>query len=94
VRRRVRRYETGQRLYYITRNSTLLMLRRQLPLSVYLAQLLSWCWAYGAVNGPSAIPREMTIVLAGLGDGILRRLGQREYWFLAEPRKQQAKPQA
>jgi rhamnosyltransferase len=93
VRGRVRRYETGQRLYYITRNSTLLMLRRRLPASVYVAQLLSWSWAYAAVNGPSAVPREMAIVLAGLGDGILRRLGQRQYWFLAEPRKRQAEPQ-
>ena len=93
TRRRVRRYETGQRLYYITRNSTLLVLRRQLPLSVYLAQLLSWTWAYGAVNGPSAVPREMAIILAGLGDGILRRLGQRQYWFLAEPRKHRGKLQ-
>ena len=85
VKGRVRRYETGQRLYYITRNSTLLMLRRQLPTSVYVAQLLSWAWAYVVVNGALACPREAVILLAGLSDGILRRLGQRRYWFLAEP---------
>ncbi|MGD0983637.1 MAG: glycosyltransferase [Acidimicrobiales bacterium] len=92
VRKRVRRYETGQRLYYIMRNSTLLMLRRQLPASVYVAQLLSWAWAYVVVNGALACPREMLILLAGLGDGILRRLGQRQYWFLAEPGKRRGEP--
>jgi len=89
----VRRYETGQRLYYIVRNSTFLVLRRQLPASVYLAQLVSWGWAYAVVNGLSAAPREMAIILAGLGDGILRRLGQRRYWFLAEPGECRAEPQ-
>jgi rhamnosyltransferase len=90
----VRRYETGQRLYYIVRNSTFLVLRRRLPASVYLAQLVSWGWAYAVVNGLSAVPREMAILVAGLADGILRRLGQRRYWFLAEPRKRRAEPQA
>jgi rhamnosyltransferase len=89
----VRRYETGQRLYYIVRNSTFLVLRRQLPASVYLAQLVSWGWAYAVVNGLSAVPREIAILVAGFGDGILKRLGQRQYWFLAEPRKRQAEPQ-
>jgi rhamnosyltransferase len=90
----VRRYETGQRLYYIVRNSTFLVLRRRLPASVYLAQLVSWGWAYAVVNGLSAVPREMAILVAGLADGILRRLGQRRYWFLAEPRKRRAEPHA
>jgi hypothetical protein len=61
------------------------MLRRKLPVSVYVAQLLSWAWAYVLVNGALACPREILILLAGLGDGILRRLDQRQYWFLAEP---------
>jgi len=90
----VRRYETGQRLYYIVRNSTFLVLRRQLPASVYLAQLVSWGWAYAVVNGLSAVPREMAILVAGLSDGILRRLGQRRYWFLAEPGECRTEPQA
>ena len=94
VRGTVRQYETGQRLYYIARNSTFLVLRRQLPVSAYAAQLLSWSWAYAAVNGPSAVPREMAILLAGLGDGILRRLGQRRYWFLAEPGERRGAPRA
>jgi rhamnosyltransferase len=89
----VRQYETGQRLYYIVRNSTFLVLRRQLPVSVYLAQLLSWTWAYVVVNGALACPRETLILLAGLGDGILRRLGHRQYWFLAEPGRKRGKLQ-
>jgi rhamnosyltransferase len=93
VRGMARRYETGQRLYYIVRNSTLLLQRRQLPLSVYVAQLLSWTWSYLIVNGPSAVPRESAILLAGLFDGILRRLGQRQYWFLAEPGKHRKRQQ-
>jgi len=93
VRGKVRRYETGQRLYYIVRNSTFLLLRRQLPVSVYLSQLFSLSWAYAIVNGPSAAPRELAIILTGLGDGILRRLGQRSYWFLAEPGERHGRTQ-
>jgi GT2 family glycosyltransferase len=93
VRGRVRLYETGQRLYYIVRNSTFLVLRRRLPASVYVAQLLTHSWTYAVVNGPAAAPREMAIILAGLGDGVLRRLGQRHYWFLAEPGEGRCKPQ-
>jgi rhamnosyltransferase len=94
VRGAVRRYETGERLYYICRNSTFLVLRRQLPMGTYAAQLLFWSWAYATVNGASAIPREMAILLVGLGDGILRRLGQRSYRFLSEPRQRRCTPRA
>jgi len=85
VRGTARRYEPGQRLYYIVRNSTFLLLRRQLPIGVFLTQLFSWGGTYALVNGPSAIPRELAIIVAGLIDGVLKRLGQRRYWFLAEP---------
>jgi len=94
VRGRMRSYETGQRLYYVVRNSTFLLLRGRIPIGVYLAQLLSLGWAYAVVNGPSAALREMAILLVGLGDGILRRLGQRTYWFLAEPGKDRGESQA
>jgi rhamnosyltransferase len=94
VRGRKVRYETGQRLYYIVRNSTFLLLRGQLSAGVYLSQLRSLSWAYAVVNGPSAVPRETAIFIAGLGDAILRRLGQRSYWFLAEPGERRGKPQA
>jgi rhamnosyltransferase len=86
VRGMLRQYEPGQRLYYIVRNSTSLLLHRQLPARFYIVQLLSWSGAYALVNGLLAIPRELMIVLAGLWDGILGRLGQRQYRFLAEPR--------
>jgi rhamnosyltransferase len=85
VKGTVRKYETGERLYYICRNSTFLVLRRQLPASAYAAQLFHWSWAYATVNGPSAVLREIAILVAGLGDGVLGRLGQRRYWFLSEP---------
>jgi rhamnosyltransferase len=94
VRGRVRRYETGQRLYYIVRNSTFLLLRKQLPASIYVTQFLTWSWAYVVVNGPLAAPREIVIILAGIGDGVLRRLGQRSYWFLAEPRQRRGRLRA
>jgi hypothetical protein len=86
VRGTIRHYEPGQRLYYIVRNSTSLLLRRQLPTRFYIIQLLSWCGAYAVANGLLAAPRELVIILAGLWDGILKRLGQRQYRFLAEPK--------
>jgi rhamnosyltransferase len=41
-----RAYENAQRLYYMTRNSTYLLLRRDLPPSVYLSSLIWWSRSY------------------------------------------------
>jgi rhamnosyltransferase len=94
VNGRLRHYETGQRLYYIVRNSTFLLLRGRIPASLYVAQLLSLSWTYAAVNGPRSVPQETAIILAGFGDGILGRLGQRRYWFFPDPGEHIGDPQA
>ncbi|HTW97286.1 MAG TPA: glycosyltransferase [Acidimicrobiales bacterium] len=91
VRGKRYRYETGNRLYYIVRNATLLMRRRQLPLAVSVALLASWCRAYLYVNGPAALPRELAIIGTAVFDALSGRLGRRQYRFLAEPRGRRAK---
>lgn len=88
---RVWRYQPGQRLYYIARNSTELVLRAHLPLGVYLMQLAVWMRAYLHVNGLRALPRLTTIVVVGLFDGATRRLGRRSYGILAEPARRRGR---
>jgi rhamnosyltransferase len=84
------RYEHGQRLYYIVRNSTWLVLRSRLPASVYVMQLATWARAYLHVNGSMALPRLAAVVALGLADGVRGRLGRRSYALLAEPARRRA----
>ncbi len=85
VRGRSRGYENGQRLYYIVRNSALLLCRGDLPVSVYVVQLLEWFRTYLLANGIRALPRALAILGCGLGDAALGRLGRRDYPFLRDP---------
>jgi rhamnosyltransferase len=80
-----RSYESGQRLYYIVRNSAYLMIRGRLPPTVFLAQLLTWSRSYLETNGAKSLGRYLAIVSAGLGDCSLGRFGPRKYPFLREP---------
>jgi GT2 family glycosyltransferase len=80
----MRRYEPGQRLYYIIRNSAYLTFRRRLPPTVFLAQLLTWTRSYLGANGAKSFGRYVAIVSSGLGDCVLGRFGRREYRFLRE----------
>lgn len=75
-------YEGPQRLYYIVRNSTFLVLRRRLQVAFYLAQIVSWSGAYILGNGARSSVRCMAIVALGVFDGMLMRLGEREYRVL------------
>ncbi|HTW97284.1 MAG TPA: glycosyltransferase [Acidimicrobiales bacterium] len=86
VRGRPRRYERGLRLYYIVRNSTVLLRRRELPLSLYLAQLTGWARTYVAVHGVAGAARGAAIVLVAWFDACTHRMGRRDYRLLAEPR--------
>jgi rhamnosyltransferase len=77
-----RSYENAQRLYYMTRNSTYLLLRRDLPFSVYLASLIWWTRSYVIKHGlRSAFPCALVLFVAAF-DGTFRRLGRRNYAFL------------
>ncbi len=86
------RYEPGQRLYYIVRNSTALLLRSQLPPGVYVTQTAGWARAYAHVNGMRALPRLAAITLLGVVDGVAHRMGRRSYPVLAEPRRRRGRP--
>jgi hypothetical protein len=78
-----RSYENAQRLYYMTRNSTYLLLRRDLPPSVYLTSLIWWSRSYVAKHGSKSIMSCALILFIGVFDGTFSRLGRREYAFLA-----------
>jgi rhamnosyltransferase len=75
-------YENAQRVYYIVRNSTYLVVRRRLGVRYYVAQLVAFYGAFVSVNGVSAIGLCLHILLRGLYDGLLARMGRREYPFL------------
>jgi len=84
---RVHPYENAQRLYYIARNSTYLVLRRRLLVRFYLAQIVVFCGAYVSVNGATSAAQCARVVARGVGDAVTRRMGRREYPFLARGRR-------
>jgi N-acetylglucosaminyl-diphospho-decaprenol L-rhamnosyltransferase len=80
-----RRYEPGQRIYYVARNSTVLLRRGDLPIAVYLAQLGGWTRSYAVAHGLAALPRCLAIIGVGLTDALRGHLGRRERRLFAEP---------
>lgn len=80
----VHSYEGSQRLYYIVRNSTFLVLRRRLLIRFYFAQAISWSGAYILTNGVHSSVRCAAIVALGVFDGMFARLGDRQYRFLQQ----------
>ena len=80
--RGVHSYENAERLYYITRNSTYLVIRRQLSARYYIAQLVAWSGAYVLTNGFGWAVHCSAVLLLGIFDGTLSRLGQRKYRIL------------
>lgn len=82
---RRRSYHDAQRLYYIARNSTLLLWRGDLPLLVYGVQLGGQSRNYLAARGVAGLRRLVPALALGLVDAALGRLGRREYRVLAEP---------
>lgn len=82
--RRQRSYHDAQRLYYIARNSTLLLGRGDLPPLVWAVQLAGQSRSYVAARGPASLARLLAALGLGLADAALKRLGRREYRVLAE----------
>jgi rhamnosyltransferase len=89
-RGRERSYENVQRLYYMTRNSTYLLLRHDLPPSVYIASLIWWTRSYVAKHGSKSVLSCTLVLFVGAFDGTIRRLGRREYAFLTRELKRPA----
>jgi rhamnosyltransferase len=77
--RRSHPYENAERLYYIVRNSTYLVLRRRLPVRYYFVQIIVWSGAYVSTNGGKSLVHCAIVILRGAVDGTLSRLGRREY---------------
>jgi rhamnosyltransferase len=80
-------YENAQRVYYIIRNSTYLVMRRRLPLRFYLVQVVVFSGAFVSMNGAGSVFHCALVVLRGMLDGALGRLGRREYSFLTKGRR-------
>lgn len=80
-----RSYEPGQRIYYVARNSTKLLRRRDLPLAVFVAQLGGWVRSYLMQHGAAAAPRCAAIVAVGIADGLRGRSGKRERRLFEDP---------
>jgi rhamnosyltransferase len=80
-------YENAQRVYYIIRNSTYLVVRRRLTLRFYVAQAIVFCGAFVSMNGVLSLAHCARVVLRGVYDGVTGRLGRREYPFLSRGRR-------
>lgn len=80
-------YENAQRVYYIARNSTFLVLRRHIRVRFFLVQLIVFCGAFVSMNGARSLPLCGRIVLRAIIDAVTGRLGRREYAFLSRGRK-------
>jgi rhamnosyltransferase len=80
-------YENAQRVYYIMRNSTYLVMRRRLPLRFYFVQVIVFSGAFVSMNGANSVFHGALVVLRGMLDGALGRLGRREYSFLTKGRR-------
>ncbi len=84
---RIHPYENAQRLYYIVRNSTYLVLRHRLLVRFYLAQVIVFCGAFVSVNGATSAVQCVRVVARGVIDAVGGRMGRREYPFLARGRR-------
>jgi rhamnosyltransferase len=80
-------YENAQRVYYIIRNSTYLVLRRRLGVRFYFVQVIVFSGAFISINGVTAIAHCLAVLARGFVDGVLGRMGRREYAFLQRGRK-------
>lgn len=73
-----RTYEGGIRIYYITRNGFTLVLGHELPIRVFLRDIIGFSRVYINVNGLRSFFRCFRMVSSGLRDAVLRRLGPRD----------------
>ncbi len=77
TKRGPRAYEGGIRLYYIARNGLSVVLRTDLPLRVFVRDILGLSRVYVRVNGLRSVAACTSMVLAGMRDGALKRFGPR-----------------
>jgi rhamnosyltransferase len=80
-------YENAQRVYYIIRNSTYLVIRRRLRPRFYAVQMVVHCGAFVSMNGAPSAGLCALVAARGVLDGVFARLGRREYPFLAKGRR-------
>jgi hypothetical protein len=80
-------YENAQRLYYIARNSTFLVLRRHLRVRFYVVQIVVFCGAFISMNGVRFLPLCGRVMLRAVVDAVTGRLGRREYPYLSKGRQ-------
>lgn len=71
-------YEGGTRPYYIFRNFTYLLIRRQAPPWEVLRLFIGVTRTRLAVDGASSLPHLARLVVPGIGDGLFGRLGPRD----------------
>jgi GT2 family glycosyltransferase len=84
---RIHPYENAQRLYYIVRNSSYLVLRRRLLVRYYVVQVVVFCGAFVSINGVNSIPLCVAVVARGMVDAVQGRMGRREYPILKRGRR-------
>jgi rhamnosyltransferase len=77
LRRGRRVYEPAERIYYHTRNGLVLLLRGDLPVRVYLRDVLGLSSVYVEVHGLGSVRSCAGVVARGMWDGFRRRLGPR-----------------
>jgi|SRR5665213_1607012 len=80
-------YENAQRVYYIIRNSTFLVLRGRLLARFYFVQMVVFCGAFVSMNGARSLPLCCRVLLRAAVDAVTGRLGRREYPFLSRGRR-------
>ena len=80
-------YENAQRLYYIVRNSTYMVLRRHLLVRHFVSQVVMFSGAFVSMNGARALGLGIRIIFLGMFDSCLGRMGRREYGFLSRGRR-------
>ncbi len=77
LRRGPRVYERGDRIYYITRNGFALVARGDLPLRVFLRDVVGLSSVYVECNGARSFRACLRLVARGILDGATKRFGPR-----------------
>ncbi len=84
---KVHPYENAQRFYYVVRNSTYLVLRGRVLARYFVVQIVVIAGAFVSINGIRALSLGSRIIVRGIVDAILGRMGKREYAFLKRGRR-------
>jgi rhamnosyltransferase len=80
---RAKVFESGRRLYYVTRNGMYLALRRDFALRLFARDVAGLSRVYIAISGIGSVPHCTRILLTAGFDALTGRLGRRDYRFLA-----------